>query len=66
MIDFSIKPFIFLDGAMGTELQKRGLRPGESPELWNMTRPNAIRQIHKSYLAAGSDILYTNTFGCIA
>lgn len=66
MIDFSIKPFIFLDGAMGTELQKRGLRPGESPELWNMTRPNAIRQIHKSYLAAGSDILYTNTFGCNA
>lgn len=66
MIDFDLKPFIFLDGAMGTELQKRGLRPGESPELWNMTRPNAVKQVHKSYLAAGSDIIYTNTFGCNA
>ena len=64
MIDINQKGFIFLDGAFGTELQKRGLRPGEVPELWNMTRPNAIKQIHKSYLSAGSDILYANTFGC--
>ncbi len=51
---------------MGTELQKRGLRPGECPELWNMDRPNAVKQVHKNYLAAGSDIVYTNTFGCNA
>ncbi len=52
-----------LDGAMGTQLQARGLQPGEIPELWNVTRPQDIRAIHADYLAAGAEILYTNTFG---
>ena len=52
-----------LDGAMGTQLQARGLKPGEVPELWNLTRPGDIRAVHEAYLAAGSDVVYTNTFG---
>ncbi|MCR5413685.1 MAG: homocysteine S-methyltransferase family protein [Kiritimatiellae bacterium] len=56
------RPFI-LDGAMGTELQARGMKPGETPETWNLTRPDDIRAVHESYLAAGSDAVYANTFG---
>ena len=54
---------LVLDGAMGTQLQARGLRPGEVPELWNLTRPDDVRAIHEAYFASGSDIVYTNTFG---
>ena len=54
---------LVLDGAMGTQLQARGLQPGESPELWNLTRPDDVRSIHEAYFAAGSDVVYTNTFG---
>ncbi|MGN0854866.1 MAG: homocysteine S-methyltransferase family protein [Kiritimatiellia bacterium] len=54
---------VFLDGAMGTQLQLRGLTPGEIPELWNVTRPGDVRAIHKSYFDAGADIVYANTFG---
>ncbi len=52
-----------LDGAMGTQLQLRGLQPGEIPELWNLTRPDDIRAVHEAYLAAGSNLIYANTFG---
>ena len=37
---------LFLDGGMGTELQAKGLRPGETPELWNLTRPDDVRAVH--------------------
>ncbi|MBR3644666.1 MAG: homocysteine S-methyltransferase family protein, partial [Parasporobacterium sp.] len=57
------KRIIFLDGGMGSELQKRGLTPGEKPELWNLTHSKEILEIHKEYLAAGADIISTNTFG---
>ena len=53
----------FLDGAMGTQLQNRGLQPGEIPELWNLTRPADITAVHRAYLEAGADIVSTNTFG---
>lgn len=53
----------YFDGGMGTLLQKEGLKPGELPELWNLSRPDVIYNIHKSYLDAGSDIISTNTFG---
>ena len=52
-----------LDGAMGTQLQARGLQPGEIPELWNLTRPADITAVHRAYLEAGADIVSTNTFG---
>ncbi len=54
---------IILDGAMGTQLQLRGLQPGEIPELWNVTRPDDIRAVHEAYLAAGANLIYANTFG---
>ena len=53
-----------LDGAMGTLLQKQGyIRPGICPELSNIEHPEAIRDIHRSYIQAGSDFVLTNTFG---
>ncbi len=51
------------DGALGTELMKRGLKPGECPELWNLTRPEDIAAIAKNYADAGADIITTNSFG---
>ena len=65
-IDFAVlgreRPF-FLDGAMGTQLQAKGLQPGEIPELWNLTRPDDVRAVHEAYFAAGADVVYANTFG---
>jgi len=55
---------LFMDGAMGTQLQASGLKPGESPDVWNITHADIVRDIHKRYLSAGSDIITTNTFGC--
>jgi len=54
---------LFLDGGMGTQLQARGLAAGEIPELWNLSRPDDIRAVHAAYLAAGADVVYSNTFG---
>ncbi|MBQ6263164.1 MAG: homocysteine S-methyltransferase family protein [Clostridia bacterium] len=54
---------VVFDGATGTLLQAAGLRPGELPETWALTRPDAIREVHRSYLEAGSDLIATDTFG---
>ncbi len=54
---------IFFDGAMGTMLQTEGLAPGESPERWNLFRPETVRRVHAAYLSAGAGILKSNTFG---
>lgn len=51
------------DGAWGTFLQQKGLGPGECPELWNLTRPDAVLEIARSYIEAGSDMVETNSFG---
>ena len=56
-------PYLILDGGMGTLLQARGLQAGETPEDWNIEHPNDIASIHRAYVAAGAQILYTNTFG---
>lgn len=58
--------FLFLDGAMGTMLQKRGLTPGERPELYVLTHPEAVTSIHREYVRAGAQVVYTNTFGANA
>lgn len=60
------KRLLFFDGGMGTLLQENGLGPGELPELWNLTRPEVIFDIHSRYRKAGADILKTNTFGANA
>ena len=54
---------LFLDGGMGTQLQARGLQPGEVPELWNISHPSDVRAVHEAYFAAGADVVYANTFG---
>jgi 5-methyltetrahydrofolate--homocysteine methyltransferase len=54
---------ILADGAMGTMLFEAGLTSGDSPERWNVERPDVIRGVHRAYRAAGSRILLTNTFG---
>jgi len=51
------------DGAWGTFLQKKGLKPGECPEEWNITRPDDVFDIAQSYIKAGSDMIETNSFG---
>ncbi len=51
------------DGAWGTLLQAKGLKPGECPELWNITHRPDVISIAESYLLAGSDIIETNSFG---
>lgn len=51
------------DGAWGTFLQKKGLRPGECPELWNVTHRQEVLDIALSYIEAGSDMIETNSFG---
>jgi 5-methyltetrahydrofolate--homocysteine methyltransferase len=55
--------FMFFDGAMGTMLQKEGLKVGELPETLNITNPEIIKKIHKQYIDAGVDVIITNTFG---
>lgn len=54
---------VYLDGGMGTLLQKRGLQPGELPERWNVTHPDVIIELQKMYYDAGSNVVSTNTFG---
>ena len=54
---------VYLDGGMGTILQSRGLAVGEYPELWNITHPKEIIEVHKAYFDAGSNVVCTNTFG---
>lgn len=51
------------DGAWGTFLQQKGLKPGECPEQWNVTRADDVFDIAKSYLEAGADMVETNSFG---
>jgi 5-methyltetrahydrofolate--homocysteine methyltransferase len=54
---------LFFDGAMGTMLQARGLRPGQNPEMFGLHNPGIIEQVHREYLEGGADVLTTNTFG---
>lgn len=60
---FARRRFVFLDGGLGTQLQKRGLQPGQKPELAAFLMPDTLEAIHREYAAAGADILYANTFG---
>ncbi|MCL2213189.1 MAG: homocysteine S-methyltransferase family protein, partial [Oscillospiraceae bacterium] len=57
------KELLVLDGAMGTMLQSKGLTIQEVPEIWNLTNPDAVLEIHRAYAQAGCDIISTNTFG---
>ena len=57
------KDVVLLDGGWGTEFQKNGLPPGMHPDLCNLENPELTKQVAKSYVDAGSDVILTNTFG---
>ena len=61
--DLCAQKIIILDGATGTELQKKGLPAGACPEAWVDEHPDILVDLQKQYIAAGTDILYTSTFG---
>lgn len=54
---------VLFDGALGTELMARGLPRGGVPELWNVERPEAVKEVHAAYFEAGADAVSTNSFG---
>jgi 5-methyltetrahydrofolate--homocysteine methyltransferase len=53
---------LLMDGALGTELQRAGMRAGDCYELWNLTQPGRVRAVHQAYVEAGAEVLLTNTF----
>jgi len=54
---------LLADGATGTQLQARGLSSGECSEAWTLSHPEAVRAVAADYAAAGSHLIYTNSFG---
>jgi 5-methyltetrahydrofolate--homocysteine methyltransferase len=54
---------LLADGATGTWMQERGLQAGAAPEQWTLERPGMVRQLASEYASAGSDLVYSNTFG---
>ena len=63
ILDYIKENILILDGGMGSFLQEKGLRPGERPEPWNISHPEVVTAIHRSYFDAGSNAVITNTFG---
>lgn len=62
IIEYIKSNILVFDGAMGTMMQKKGLQAGDLPETLSITNPEMILEIHKEYVAAGSDVVSTNTF----
>ena len=58
--------YIIFDGAMGTMLQGKGLKPGGRPDTMSITAPEVVESVHRMYVEAGSDIICANTFGANA
>ncbi|TCO81499.1 5-methyltetrahydrofolate--homocysteine methyltransferase [Plasticicumulans lactativorans] len=54
---------LLADGATGTNLYRAGLRVGDAPEPWNLTQPARIAALHAAFVAAGADVILTNSFG---
>ncbi len=63
ILDLIKNRIVILDGAMGSLLMDQGLPPGDPPDFWNISNPEKVQKIHKSYFDAGSDAVLTNTFG---
>lgn len=61
--DLILKKVVILDGATGTELQKRGMPTDSCPEIWILENPDILIDLQKKYIKAGSDIIYAPTFG---
>ena len=59
-----LPPRLLLDGGVGTALISQGLDLSrEPPEVWNLRRPEAVREVHRSFAQAGSQAVQTNSFG---
>ena len=54
---------VVTDGSWGTQMQKRGLKRGQCPDSWNLSHPDQVRAVAGAYVAAGSRVILTNTFG---
>ena len=54
---------VVTDGSWGTQMQKRGLKPGHCPDSWNLSHAQQVREVAEQYVRAGSQIILTNTFG---
>lgn len=63
LLELAGRRTVLFDGAMGTMLMARGLPVGMAPEIWNVERPDAVREVHAAYFAAGADVVSTNSFG---
>lgn len=63
ILDLLGKNVLFFDGAMGTQIQQKGLRLGQTPETFNIQNPAVIQSIHRDYIRAGANFITTNTFG---
>lgn len=61
--EFTENHVLILDGAMGTQIQQRGLALGQAPETFNLEHPEVIKEIHRSYIEAGARVITSNTFG---
>ena len=57
------RPWLLADGATGTNLIDMGLRSGDAPEPWNVEHPDRVERLHRNFVAAGADIILTNSFG---
>lgn len=62
-LQFAKEGFVLLDGGFGTELQKRGLKGGVTPESLNIDAPDTVISVHRAYAESGADVICTNTFG---
>ena len=60
------RPWLLADGATGTNLYNMGLVHGQAPDLWNESQPDKVRALHSQMIAAGADIILTNSFGANA
>lgn len=59
----AVRGVLLADGATGTNYFAMGLDSGEAPELWNVDHPDRVQDLHRAFVAAGADIVLTNTFG---
>ncbi|MBI2719632.1 MAG: betaine--homocysteine S-methyltransferase [Rhizobiales bacterium] len=57
------RPWLLADGATGTNYFQMGLESGDAPEMWNFEHPERVRELHREFIAAGADIVLTNSFG---
>jgi len=60
------RPWLLADGATGTNLYNMGLAPGTAPDLWCESHPDKVLDLHRRMIAAGADIILTNSFGANA